>query len=155
MNVRRTRILLWSTAAAFGAASLGIVVVGLQLPYAQPAPPANSQAGGAAASSPDDRPRLEPADFRDHWALDLHRPLYDPPPREPAAPAPPRLRLELLGTIVEPGDARALVRTSDGQVSFKREGDTADGARIEVIQETRIEVTYNDETIALSLDEPQ
>lgn len=154
MNVRRTRIMLWLTAAVLGAATVAVVAAGLQLPYVL-AEQADAGGGGNPVPVPhDELPRLEPADFRAHWSLDLHRPLHDPPPPRQAAPTgPPPLRLRLVGTVIEPGHAQAIVRTADGEIAFKREGDTADGARIERIEETRIEVTYHDERIALSIEE--
>ena len=69
-------------------------------------------------------PRVDPDD--PSWKVRLRRPLYDPPP--PEAPkvvkkeAPP-IRAVLLGTIIEPGASRAMIKLPGGAVEFRGLGD--------------------------------
>ena len=57
------------------------------------------------------------------WLKRLRRPLYDPPPPPPPPQQrPPPLRIELLGTIIEPDNSMAMV-SSAGSVAYVRVGD--------------------------------
>lgn len=59
------------------------------------------------------------------WSKQLRRPLYDPPPPPPPKKKPPPpLGVSLLGTILEPGNSRAIISSAGGKVEYKRVGDS-------------------------------
>jgi len=62
-------------------------------------------------------------DFASLWDRPLRRALYDPPPPPPVVRELPPLGVELLGTIIEPDNSMALVRSEQGSVEYKRVGD--------------------------------
>lgn len=59
------------------------------------------------------------------WGKPLRRPLYDPPPPPPPPKKKlPPLKVELMATIVEPGNSMAIVSLPDGITEYKTIGDT-------------------------------
>ncbi len=82
----------------------------------------------------------------------LRPPLYDPPPRVVEKSPPPPLRITLLGTVIEPGQSKALLRNGAGEVAMVPEGAVVDQARIDNVEVGRITVTYHGQTLTL---EPQ
>jgi hypothetical protein len=64
-----------------------------------------------------------PQDFLQLWGRPLRRPLYDPPPPKPEVKELPPLQLELLGTIIEPPNSIAIIRSGQGSSEYKRIGD--------------------------------
>jgi hypothetical protein len=69
-----------------------------------------------------------PGPSREHFAQlcnqPLRRVLYDPPPPRPEVRELPPLGIELLGTMLEGENSMAMVRTQQGQVEYKRSGDS-------------------------------
>lgn len=63
-------------------------------------------------------------DFAQLCELPLRRPLYDPPPPAPEVRQLPPLRVELLGTILEGENSMAILRSDEGQVEYRRQGDS-------------------------------
>ncbi|MEM8784153.1 MAG: hypothetical protein AAGE65_15060 [Planctomycetota bacterium] len=84
----------------------------------------------------------------------LRRPLYDPPPAVIVPPPPPPLRLRLVGTILEPGNSQALLRSADGRIAMHPLGATVDEATIDRIEPGRIVVTYHGESRTLTPETP-
>jgi hypothetical protein len=139
MTVRGTRRLIGLAAALAGAAAVAILAAGLGLPVEVAVPEPAPGAGVAAAGAPDGgkadaaraaRGRPPLAEFERLAALDLRRPLYDPPaePRVAAAhPATP-LTVRLIGTVNEPGHSMAMLRKADGSVAVCALGEGVDAA---------------------------
>jgi hypothetical protein len=69
---------------------------------------------------------LEPIkeDFAQLCDRPLRRPLYDPPPPKPEVRQLPPLQVELLGTILEGENSMAILRSEQGQVEYRRKGDS-------------------------------
>jgi hypothetical protein len=57
------------------------------------------------------------------WTKQLRRPLYDPPPPPPVERTLPPLEVTLLGTILEPGNSKAMISSRGNTVEYKRVGD--------------------------------
>jgi len=101
------------------------------------------------------RPPLTLDQMQPHWSRQFRRPLYEPPPQKEEKPkfVPPPLKVKLLGTIMEPGNAQAILMTSNGEVVMPRVGDLVEGAAIEAIDSSAITVSYHNQTIELKVAE--
>jgi hypothetical protein len=62
-------------------------------------------------------------EFSEYLDRPLRQAFYDPPPPTPEVKQLPPLQVELLGTIIEPENSMAIVRTDQGSVQYKRVGD--------------------------------
>jgi hypothetical protein len=93
--------------------------------------------------------------FVQFWDRPLRRALYDPPPPQPTIKQLPPLRVELAGTIIEPPNSMAIVRTEQGRTEYKRLGDLvgpADGpAKVIEIGANEIVVERASERITLGV----
>lgn len=143
--------------ALVGASALGALTyhaVSAEAPQAEATPvaPKSTERGNATTA----RPSVDPKS--DAWSRRLRRPLYDPPPPPPKIIKKqlPPIRSKLLGTILEPGASRAMVRIPSGAVEFLSEGDPLGphdpDATIEAIDAQSIRVSRGDETTQLTID---
>ena len=55
--------------------------------------------------------------------VQLRRPLYDPPPPAPEVRQLPPLQVQLLGTIIEGENSMAILRSEQGKVDYRKQGD--------------------------------
>jgi hypothetical protein len=108
------------------AVTVAVTVWGIQSP--QQVSGAPSEAVQTATALEDDisgaaghEPKRE--HFAALWDHPLRRVLYDPPPPKPEVKQLPPLRLELLGTILEPLNSMAIIRSEQGTIEYKRVGD--------------------------------
>jgi hypothetical protein len=94
-------------------------------------------------------------DFVQLWDRPLRQALYDPPPPQAEIKQLPPLRVELAGTIIEPPNSMAIVRTEQGRTEYKRLGDLvgpADGpAKVIEIGANEIVVERASERITLGV----
>lgn len=127
-------------------AALGVMVAWAAL---SPVPRDLPEAGAAPNDDPagtarDDR--LPPlAKYAAVYARDLRKPLYDPEPVEKveeSEPTPP-LRIELTGTVVEPGYTYAFFRTRSEPAAMANVGDTVDGAEVVEIASDSVTVRWH------------
>ncbi len=69
----------------------------------------------------------------------LRAPLYDPPPLPPPAPkkviplAPPRVDLQLIGTMIEKDRSRAVLAAPGGRTEIRGEGETITSVPGEIV----------------------
>lgn len=158
LSTRQTRWLLWTLSAMLLGASAALWQLTVSFPVRidgrsqtrvnNPGAPLQ----GTAAGKPPTVPAL--ADFEPVLALNLRRPLYDPPPPKPKPkPPPPPLKLRLTGTVIENDDAVAMIADSQGNTVFARVGQTIEEATITKITTDAVEVNYYDETRTLSTDD--
>src|SRR5687768_3758478 len=150
MQVVRTKLLLWLTAAAGAAGAAACVAAAILLPLdvAPPAPPratARADATGPAAPSVPPLESFEPA-----WSAPLRRPLVDPPAQvaaETTAPArPPIPMLRLVGTIVDGDRPRGVFMVGLATIELKSVGDKTGGAEILKIDAESATLSYNGQT---------
>jgi hypothetical protein len=157
MRHRSLRMILWITGGAGLLAAAAVAWIGMTLPLAVTEAGARPRARQAAVTT---RPaagaayeRLDPAAINRLAAMDLRRPLYDPPPAQAAPqPAPVPLAVRLLGTAVEPGRSRALVVGPDGKVQLVSAGESVAGAEVRQIEAESITVRYRDEDVVVQLE---
>lgn len=87
------------------------------------------------------------AAFEPLLSLPLRGPLYDPV-AVVEAPKPkviPPLRIALLGTIIEPDQALAVIRDSAGKTQFLAVGQSLEEASIVAIEPNRVTIAYYDQ----------
>ena len=153
MQVARTKLLLWLTAAAgaLGAAACVAAALLLPLDVAPPAPPrphARADAAGPAAPSV---PPLE--SFEAAWSTPLRRPLVDPPAQVAAETTPPAASpipmLRLVGTIVDGERPRGVFMSGLATIELKSVGDKTGGAEILKIDAESATLSYNGQTFLL------
>lgn len=87
------------------------------------------------------------------YARDLRRPLVDPEPPVKPPPPKPKLGLTLEGTVIEPGNNYAFVRTRADGTRIVSEGQTVQDAEVVSIESGRIVVRFHDELITLTIPE--
>ena len=87
------------------------------------------------------------------YQRDVRRPLYDPPPVRVAKPTPrqPKLTIQLTGTVIEPGSAMGLFRTSDSRHKFAGVGDIVEGAEVLSVVEGRASVKFEGRMFTLDV----
>ena len=154
LTIRKLRRTLWLLAAAAVVSAFSVLMFGLTRPYSLPGPDRPvSVPELAEASHESDAPALE--HLSEVWALNLQRPLYDPP--KPVIKKkefkPPPLAVRLLGTVIEPGNSQAILMARDGQIHFMRAGDELDHVKIEAVEPTQVRILYYDQPQTLSVEE--
>jgi hypothetical protein len=138
MTVRQRKRVIGLVAGLVGLAGLAVLVgaVAAPLETAAPGPAPQPPAGGpptdqrGADQTPDaSRPTL--GELARVSAMDLRRPLWDPPATAAAAPnaasAVP-MTVRLVGTIVEPGHSMAVFRKADGSFELCAQGESVTDA---------------------------
>ncbi len=97
---------------------------------------------------------MEPASaYAVIYQHDVRRPLYDPPPVKVAKPKPrqPKLTIQLTGTVIEPGSAVGLFRTSDSRHKFAGVGDSVEGAEVLSVVAGSATVRFEGRTFTLDV----
>ena len=129
MNVRNTKLALWSTALLLPLAGIVVLWVGwfAPLPADRPvAAPIGPVPATTTQSTPASPGRLNLAQLQQLCSKDLRRPLTD---RGGAAgPQATSLTLQLVGTVVEKGHSFAILKKGDGTITFCALGDSVDDA---------------------------
>ena len=94
-----------------------------------------------------------------NWGRALRRPLFDPPPPAPIVvvkPPPQPIRAKLLATVIEPENSTAMIRLANGQVVFRKVGDSLgaeeSSAEIAKIEAGSISVRRGQEELRLSVE---
>jgi hypothetical protein len=136
MNARQRTRILGFAAASIALGAVAVVVTGVALPVriddaaavadARTIRPATAEADGEAGRN---RPPLQ-ALLR-LAKRDLRPPLYDPPPPpepQPRTDPPTPLTVQLVGTILEPGHAMAILQQPDGSTEICAAGESIDHA---------------------------
>lgn len=156
---RAIRRNLWLATALLAVGVITVIVwtVMLDAPQLLQTPTADTQtqSGESDTQSSDLKP-LTLADF----GISLDRPWRQPLTDAPTVVVksdPPRLKLKLVGTMLEPSPtgpplAMAMVLSSDGKLVTLRVGDKLEQATITAIEDGRVTVNYFDNTQVLTLD---
>jgi hypothetical protein len=93
-----------------------------------------------------------------NWGRPLRRPLFDPPPVVAVVvkPPPQPLRVKLLATVVEPENSTAMLKHANGQVVFRKVGETLgadeNGTEILKIETGAISVRRGQEQLRLTVE---
>lgn len=100
---------------------------------------------------------VHPVDAEDKvWGRQLRRPLYDPPPPPVVKKELPPIRAKLLGTILEPRAATAMIGQPDGSILMLGVGDTLgpqdSDATIQQIDVSSIEVARGEDVSTLKIE---
>jgi len=140
MTLRTQRRLLWTAAALLALASAG-AGLGLAL---SPLERLEKSGGARAASAEAPAETADEASPLSAYAViyerDLQRPLFDPKPVAPKKKPPPKPTVTLVGTVIAPNGARAVLKTNAGRIKMATVGQTVDGAEV-------LEVTADSATI--------
>lgn len=146
-------LVLWALAAC--ALVWGVVPPDVIEPMIAPAATNHSKNHSTRMSVP--RPEL--AQFEPFWDRPLRSPLFDPPvvvETPPPPPPPPPLTIRLVGTVVEPGRALAILVNAAGKIEMKAvgqtTGDPAQPAEILAVERDHVSVRYAGETRELALE---
>jgi len=160
MSIRRLKTVLRTAAFALWLATLSLVGWSVWEPV-DVAIPEDHQPNAQKRLVKDkengpSRPAL--SQFKPLWKKRLRLPLYDPPPPKPKVvkvKPPPPLKTKLLGTMIEPGNSRAMLSTPRGAVELKGVGDVIDTetppAKVVTIEPNRVVVRRNDRLITLEI----
>lgn len=148
MTLRRQRQLLW-----FLNAALAVAVAAAAVALCRPLRVEVLMGPASAATdTPDTQPVPSVGPLAEYAVIaerDLRRPLEDPKPIEAAAPAPPKLSVQLLGTVIEPSSSLALLRTAGGQSKFLSVGDCLEGATVKAIGTNEATVEFAGQVVTL------
>jgi hypothetical protein len=106
--------------------SIAVVVWAVRAPLPSDATDNRSSGMPSSATAAEVELTVGPSreDFAQLCNQPLRRVLYDPPPPKPEVRELPPLDIELLGTILEGENSMAMVRSQQGQVEYKRTGDS-------------------------------
>jgi hypothetical protein len=112
--------------------------------------------GDQAADTPAPAPASPPAQARPPlssyaviYARDLQEPLFDAAAGERPVARP---TVALAGTVVQPGNTFALLRTKAGQVQWARVGETVEGAEVTEITADSATVKFAGNTFTLKIE---
>ncbi len=134
MNVGRTKLVLFSTAAALLAAGGLAVVAAARWPLAEADKVVGNGTVAIIGATSNDPPL---SSFAPAWSLDLRRPLSDAatPATSPSDTVAGTLPVRLVGTILGPSRPRGIFISVLGQMEMKAVGEKAGGAEILSIDE--------------------
>lgn len=126
----RTKKRLLDLANTALVAAIGLTVGSLWLWPANISSPAPTKTNANQIATVEAPPARPLSDYSVIHERDWRRPLEDPKPVVKAPPKkdPPKLRITLVGTVMEPGFQYGIFRTKGGQTKFARVGQTVDGA---------------------------
>jgi type II secretory pathway component PulC len=167
MTVRGLRANLWIVVSVLALSAAGAIA------WTVFAPLGVEVSHDAVALSPSDSTTHQPSDRQNranetelsrHWSKPLQRPLVDPtaPIQKPTAATPAAawrlpLSVKLLGTIVEPGQTRAVIQTGTNDFEIRRVGDrlggAVSGAELISIEDHHVVIRYNGQEAQLPLAE--
>ena len=155
MTIRSWKHLLLAASLALA----GGLVLSVYLLAARPVecPRAKPAAGTASPATGEPVEAAPPAgaDYAVIYRRDLLKPLYDPKP-EPKVetkPPPPKLRVTLEGTAVEPGFTYGVFRTADGKTRLVSVGETIAEAEVLEIRNGEAVVRHHGREITLEVPE--
>lgn len=133
MTLRNKKRLLCVATAAILATSAAVVAAGVahdrRLPESNGPAPIVARVSDRATATPAPR-ALSKEDFEPHWNRPLRKPLFDPPPPPPPVvekPPPRPITAKLLATMIEPGSSVAMLQLANGEVVFRKTGETLGG----------------------------
>jgi hypothetical protein len=113
--------------ATVGCAAAAVLVVGwgIRLPAVGERTETKTAAEQPNANEAVANAHNEPSkeSFAQLCAVQLRRPLYDPPPPAPEVRQLPPLQVQLLGTIIEGENSMAILRSEQGKVEYRKQGD--------------------------------
>ncbi len=91
------------------------------------------------------------------YRRNLRKPLYDPKPVVARKPPPqkPRLNVELVGAVLEPGFTYGIFRTGAKQDKLLRVGDGIEGAEVLAIRQGSAVLRFHGEQITLKVKEKE
>ena len=140
MTLRTQRRLLWTAAALLALASAGAGLGFVLWPLERLEE--SGGAVGASAETPEETAgEASPLSaYAVIYERDLQRPLFDPKPAAPEKKPPPKPTVTLVGTVIAPNGARAVLKTQGGQIKMATVGQTVEGAEV-------LEVTADSATI--------
>jgi hypothetical protein len=158
MSGRQRRTMMWLGAALVMLAGVSVAAWGLAAPVRVQTRPEDAAAPGskAALSSAEasrqatgrDSARLLAA-LQQLCAMNLRRPLYDPPPTPPPPRPEPSMTVRLVGTINEPGHSLAMFQKPNGAIELCGLGESIDDEGLAVtvtrIEGGKVTVRYADE----------
>jgi hypothetical protein len=133
-------------------------VAAVTLTVALPYPSATSAAAAAPTARPTTGPAtaplretLTPEQIDAVAALDLRRPLFDPPPAPPAIEGPTVAAAEpepatLAGTVIEPGHSYAIFVTPAGTNEVRTVGESTSGREVLRIEDNQVTLRAGDRT---------
>ena len=171
MSIRQRNRLIYALAAASAGVGVGVLALVLLVPaeLSSPASPVTSlpQPGVENREQIDPAPQaISPELLQAASAMDLRKPLFDPPPPlTPAqagaasAPTPTMASVRLVGTINEPGHSMAMFQKADGTIQVCATGDSIDdaGGKLTVtrIEGLKVTVQWGGQQRQLILDQPR
>ena len=106
--------------------TVAIVAWGIRPPAISLATTTKTAGNSQPDKTPTTKQQTQPSreEFTPYLDRPLRQSLYDPPPPVPEVKQLPPLQVELLGTILEPENSMAIVRSQEGSVQYKRVGET-------------------------------
>jgi len=156
MRLQTQKLALSAATGGCLLAAAGVVAWGLQSPALSPL---GNYAVSTRTTPVDDAIEQQPAPTREEFAQlcerPLRRPLYDPPPPKPVVKQLPPLRVELLGTIIDGDNSMAIIRSEQGKVEYRRNGESVgpvdSPARLVEIQSDSVLLERADERVTLKV----
>jgi hypothetical protein len=143
--------MLWLGAVLSGVGVIGVLTWGVLLPVRVPEPshrggadatPSKTAVPGNRDAQSSDGPQVALANLRKVAAMDLRQPLYEAKQAqkqqqkrqktEKRTPAPESLKIELIGTFLEPGHSMAMLRKQDGTIKICPEGQSIEHGQQQV-----------------------
>ena len=156
MTAHHIRNLLWGCTTVCVVGAVSVVALVWLLPPGVPNHTVEELSQRASRTTTDMNNQIDAVSFQPLWALDLRRPLYDPPPavKEEKKFVPPPFVPVLTGTVVapnqSPASALAIFTTNKGQTALKKIGDEIGGGTIVRINEGSAVVRYYDQELVLT-----
>jgi len=149
---RRHLVLIMDLALALGIAAT--FTVGLTWPLAATGGAEDRTAATVSAATQPARTSRPLGYYAVIWQKDLRRPLYDPPPVAVIRkkPAKSKLRIKLVGTVIEPGFSYAIVKTDSGQTRLVAVGQSAEGAEVVSVRDGTATIRFAGEVRQLTVE---
>ena len=156
MNLYRTKRVLWLASVLLGAGAILAGLLGAFGPLQIGGGPTDAR-GATGESDRADSAEEAGVPLKHYeviWQRNLRRPIFDPPPviRVKVSPPKPKLKVRLVGTVLEPGFTYAIFTDSGGKTVLKRIGESIQGARVESISDGRVTVALAGRTLILKVE---
>lgn len=157
MKDGQVKLLLWTSAAVFGAGAVAVLAWG----GAGPGDVATADASNAGRATTRPAGAGDPplTAFEDVWETSFGQPLVPPAPPPAAGPAvaaaSPAVPVRLLGTVVEPGGpSMAVLAGPDGRPQWRQVGESVGGAEVVQIDPDQVTVRHGGGTVVLEVQKP-